>query len=125
MKMTLFSFVNDIVTTAREGEGCYSIYLWVGRCDPAPHILTLFKTNIADFPTLFKTEFQILIPRLRHAVTSCVAFWLCNQWEFNVPGINAKVNRSQYCITWACKNFAVYRPRKDILFKTKTDKAIP
>ena len=25
----------------------------------------------------------------------------------------------------ACKNFAVYRPRKDILFKTKIDKSIP
>ena len=37
--------------------GGYSIYLWVGRCGAAPHTLTLFKTNIADFPTLFKTEF--------------------------------------------------------------------
>ena len=25
----------------------------------------------------------------------------------------------------ACKNFAVYRPRKDILFKTKIDKSVP
>ena len=25
----------------------------------------------------------------------------------------------------ACKNFAVYRPRKDILFKTKIDTSIP
>ena len=31
------------------------------------------------------------------AVTrSCVALLLCNQWKFNVPGINAKVNGSQY-----------------------------
>ena len=37
--------------------GGYSIYLWVGRCGAAPHTLTLFKTNIAHFPTLFKTEF--------------------------------------------------------------------
>ena len=36
--------------------GGYSIYPWVGRCGPAPHTLTLFKTKIADFPTLFKTE---------------------------------------------------------------------
>ena len=28
---------------------------WVGRCGAAPHTLTLFKTNVADFPTLFKT----------------------------------------------------------------------
>ena len=47
--------------------GGYSIYPWVGRCGPAPHTLTLFKTKIADFPTLFKTEFRFLIPwSLRH-----------------------------------------------------------
>ena len=38
-----------------EGGGEYSMYPWVGRCGPAPHTLTLFKTKIADFPTLFKT----------------------------------------------------------------------
>ena len=32
------------------GEG-YSINPWVGRSGAAPHSLTLFKTNIADFPT--------------------------------------------------------------------------
>ena len=47
------------------GGGGYSIYPWVGRCGAAPHTLTLFKTNIADFPTLFKTEFRFLIPCLR------------------------------------------------------------
>ena len=47
------------------GEG-YSIYPLEGRCGRAPHTLTLFKTNIADFPTLFKTEFRFLIPCLRH-----------------------------------------------------------
>ena len=40
------------------GGGGYSIYPWVGRCGAAPHTLTLFKTNIAGFPTLFKTEFR-------------------------------------------------------------------
>ena len=39
----------------RLNPGGYSIYPWVGRCGPAPHTLTLFKTKIADFPTLFKT----------------------------------------------------------------------
>ena len=48
------------------GGGGYSIYPWVGRCGPVPHTLTLFKTKIADFPTLFKTEFRFLIPCLRH-----------------------------------------------------------
>ena len=42
------------------------MYPWLGRCGTAPHTLTLFKTNIADFPTLFKTEFRFLIPCLRH-----------------------------------------------------------
>ena len=48
------------------GGGGYSIYPWVGRCGPAPHTLTLFKTNITNFPTLFKTELRFLIPCLRH-----------------------------------------------------------
>ena len=47
-------------------RGGYSIYPLVGRCGRAPHTLTLFKTNIADFPSLFKTEFRLLIPCLRH-----------------------------------------------------------
>jgi len=41
--------------------GGYSIYPWVGRCGAAPHTLTLFKTNIAYFLTLFKAEFRFLI----------------------------------------------------------------
>ena len=48
------------------GGGGYSIYPWVWRCGAAPHTLTLFKTNIADFPTLLNTEFRFLIPCLRH-----------------------------------------------------------
>ena len=39
-----------------QAPGGYSIYPWVGRCGPAPHTLTLFKTKIADFPTLFTTK---------------------------------------------------------------------
>ena len=48
------------------GGGGYSMYPWLGRCGAAPHTLTLFKTNIADIPTHFKTEFRFLIPCLRH-----------------------------------------------------------
>ena len=84
---------------SRGGRG-YSIYPWAGRCSAAPHTLTLFKTNIADFPTLFTTEFRFLIPCLSQRKSIL---------------INIR----------ACKNFAVYRPRKDILFKTKIDKSIP
>ena len=52
--------------------GGYSIYPWVGRCSAAPHTLTLFKTNIADFPTLFKTEFRFLIPCLRQKLINSI-----------------------------------------------------
>ena len=87
-------------TAATGRGGGYSIYPWVGRCCAAPHTLTLFKTNITDFPTLFRTEFRFLIPCL-------------SQWKSILINIRA------------CKNFAAYRPRQDILFKTKIDKSIP
>ena len=48
------------------GGGGYSMYPGVGRGGAAPHTQTRFKTNIADFPTLFKTEFRFLIHCLRH-----------------------------------------------------------
>ena len=48
------------------------------RRGAAPHTLTLFKTNIADFPTLFKTEFRFLIPCLRHL--SCLRQKLINRY---------------------------------------------
>ena len=48
----LFFFVCH---TWHSGGGGYSIYPWMGGCGPAPHTLTLFKTKIADFTTLFKT----------------------------------------------------------------------
>ena len=46
--------------------GKYLTESWVGRCGLAAQSLTLFKRRISDFPTLFKTECQFLIPRLRH-----------------------------------------------------------
>ena len=58
--------------------GGYSIYPWVGRCGAARHTLTLFEKNIADFPTLFKTEFRFLIPCLRHL--SCLRQKLINRY---------------------------------------------
>ena len=77
-----------------------------GEVRPAPHILTLFKTKIADFPTPFKTEFRFLIPCLRHLTryhTLCKTI----------------IVSSLVCRTYAQ---AVYRPRKDTLFTTKIDK---
>ena len=75
------------------------MYPLVGRCGTAPRTLNLFKTNIADFPTLFKTEFRFF------------------DTLFKTFNPNKLIG--------ACKNFAVYRPRKDILFKTKIEKSIP
>ena len=61
----LFHLHVNLNSDARGGGG-YSTYPWVGRYGAAPHTLTLFKTNIANFPTHFKTEFRFLIPCLRH-----------------------------------------------------------
>ena len=53
--------------TAQNRGGVLDISLGGGGCGSAPHTLTLFKTKIADFPTLLKTEFRFLIPSLRHS----------------------------------------------------------
>ena len=92
------------------GVGGYSIYPCVGRCGPVPHTLTLFKTKIADVPTLFKTEFRFLIPCLRHLTRNHT---LCKTI------INKKI-----CCSLVRRTYAppVYRPRKDTLFTTKIDK---
>ena len=71
-----------------------------GRCGPASYTLTLFKTKIADFHTLFKTEFPFLMPCLRHLTRNHT---LCS------------LIRRTYAQ-------AVCRPRKDTLIKTKIDK---
>ena len=52
------------------GGGGGTRYILGSRCGPAPHTLTLFKTNIADFPTLLKTELRFLIPCLRYQCQS-------------------------------------------------------
>ena len=59
-------FLCLVLVTCWPGWEGYSIYPWVARCGPIPYTLTLFKTKIADFLTLFKTEFRFLIPYLRH-----------------------------------------------------------
>ena len=53
---------------SRRVGGGYSVNPWVGRCVSAHHTMVLFKTNIADFPTLFETEFRFLIPCLIKAI---------------------------------------------------------
>ena len=57
-------------STSQTFPGGCLIYPWVGRCG--------------------------IRHRFKFAVKNCVASLLCNQWKFKVPGINAKVNGSQY-----------------------------
>ena len=113
------------------GRG-YSIYAWVGRCGPAPYTLTLSKTKIADFPTLFKTEFRFLIPCLRHLTRNHT---LCKT-IINIETLS-------YLIHWQSQNYLqldwqsheelltvdkidtvinTKNEKIDTLFKTKNDK---
>ena len=100
--------------TSNPGGG-YSIYLRLGRCGPAPHKLTLLKTKIADFPTLFKTEFRFLIPCLRHLTRNHT---LCKT-IINIETLS-------YLIHWQSQNYLQLFKTKinkiDILIKTKIDK---
>ena len=73
----MITIIKGITFPSFAGGG-YLIYPWVGRCSAAPHTLTLFKTNIADFPTLFKTEFRFFIPCLRYL--SCLRQKLINRY---------------------------------------------
>ena len=79
-------------------RGVLDISLGV-RCSPATHTMTLFKTKIADFPTLFKTDFQFLMPCLSHLPET--------KKNIILTILTSLVHR-----TYAQ---AVYRPRKDTL----------
>ena len=105
------------------GPGGYSIYPWVGRCGPAPYTATLFKTKIADFPTLFYTEFRFLIPCLRHLTRNHT---LCKT-IINIETLSylknyLQLDQQSRRLVRRTYARAVYRPRKDTLFKTKIDK---
>ena len=82
-----------------------------------PHTLTLFKTKIADFLTLFKTEFRFLISCLRHLTRNHT---LCKTI------IN--IETFSYLIHWQSQNYLKRYPFKtkndklDTLFKTKIPK---
>ena len=74
-RRNLFLFLNLDMVPRSSIPGGFA-YIWPGgvldislggRWGSAPHTMTLFKTKIADFPTLFKTEFRFLIPSLRHS----------------------------------------------------------
>ena len=87
--------------TAAGGGGGYSIYSWWGgAARPLIPWPRLRQTSLIFLPCLRQNcVFWYPVKTFKVAVTrSCVAFLLCNQWKFNVPGINAKVNGSQYLI---------------------------
>ena len=54
------------MTCPRGGGGRVLDISLGGEVQPGPSYPDLFKTKIADFPTLFRTEFRFLIPCLRH-----------------------------------------------------------
>ena len=62
------------------------------RLCPSYPALTLFTTKIADFPTLFKTEFRFLIPCLRHL--SCLRQKLIK----SIPWLRPKMIKSIPCL---------------------------
>ena len=82
-----------LVTCWPRLEG-YSIYPWVARCGPIPYTLNLFKTKIADFLTLFKTEFRFLIPYLRNLTRNHT---LCKT-KINIETLS-------YLIHWQSQNY--------------------
>ena len=63
--------------------GGYSVESWVGRCCPVVWNLPLFKTQISDSSTLFKTEFRFFVPYLKHLInpTSYPLYGKMDYWE--------------------------------------------
>ena len=64
VKDGLLSGEHLLMACTLDSRGRYSTDVWVGRCGWGAQTLTLFKTEISDFPTLFKTSFRVLRPRL-------------------------------------------------------------
>ena len=74
------------------GGGTRYILWWEGAGRPliphTTHTLPLFKINIADFPSLFKTEFRFLISCSRHL--SCLRQKLIN----SIPCLRQKSRKT-------------------------------
>ena len=64
-------------------RGGYSTDAWVGRCGPGVQTLTLFKTQLSDFPILFETEFKIFRPYLRHLTQNHTLFKARMKYDYN------------------------------------------
>ena len=108
--------------------GGYSTDVWVGRCGWDTQTLTLFKTEISDFPTLFKTEIsdfptlfktasRFLRPRLNTFNQKSLPSFVVAQ----ASGISAnkKGTNSAFCTIFTnCTLFLL--KCKDTLFKTKS-----
>ena len=66
------------------GGGGYSTNVWVGRFGWGAQTLTLFKTEISDFPTLFKTDISNFPTLFK---TAC---------SFLRPGLNTSNQKSLF-----------------------------
>ena len=106
---------SNFLDGCKKSPGGYSIYPRIGRCGPAPHTLSLFKTKIADFPILFKAEFRFLVPCLRHLTRN-----------HNLRETINNIETLSYLIHWQSQNYLQLFKTKidkiDILIKTKNDK---
>ena len=70
---------------------------WGGAARPLIPWPCLRQISLIFLPCLRQLRFLIPFKTFKVVATrSCVALLLCNQWKFNLPGINAKVNGSQY-----------------------------
>ena len=83
----------------RMTAGGYSTDVWVGRCGRGAQSLTLFKTEISDFPTLFKTASRILRPFI----------YLCCGPSFRHQRQQKKGTNSAFCTIKKTKVYAFSR----------------
>ena len=100
--------------------GGYSMDVWAGRCGRSTQTLTLFKTEIFDFPTLFKTASRFLRPRLNTFDQKSLPSFVVAQ--ASCISANKKGTNSAFCTIFTNLKSTLFPIRcKDTLFKTKCD----
>ena len=108
-------------------RGRYAKDVWVGRCGWGAQSLTLFKTEISNFPSLFKTTSRFLRPRLDTFNQKSLSSFVVVQ----ATGISANKKAYKFGFLYhfykfKCTRFPLKKKPKDTLFKTiKLMKSIP
>ena len=100
-------------------RGRYSTDVLVGRCGWGAHTLTLFKTEISNFSTLFKTTSRFLRPRLNTLNQKSLSSFVVVQ----ASGIGANKKAYKFGILYHFYKFkcTCFQLKCDTLFKTKSD----